>query len=118
MNIEQIAEVLNAEILTNFSNEHTDITYGFASDLMSDVLAYANSDSLLVTGLNNSQVIRTAEMLDITNVLFVRGKMPCKEIIALAEQNSISVLTTNYTMFKSCGLLVLNGMKGIELDDW
>lgn len=117
MKIKKIAGILKAEILTDFSNDDTDIIYGFGSDLMSDVLAYANSETLLVTGLNNSQVIRTAEMMDISTVLFVRGKTPCKEIMDLAEQNSITVLATNYTMFTTCGLLVLNGMKGIELDD-
>lgn len=117
MKIEKIAQILNAEILTDFSNEDTDIIYGFASDLMSDVLAYANNESLLVTGLNNAQVIRTAEMLDMSSVLFVRGKMPSTDILELAKQNKITVLTTNYTMFKTCGLLVLNGMRGIELDD-
>lgn len=117
MEIKKIAEILNADILTDFSNENTDIRYGFASDLMSDVLAYANSESLLVTGLNNAQVIRTAEMMDMSTVLFVRGKRPCKEILDLAEENSITVLATNYTMFKSCGLLSINGMKGIESND-
>ncbi len=117
MKIKEIAEILNADILTNFSSEDTDIKYGFASDLMSDVLAYANSESMLVTGLNNAQVIRTAEMMDMATVLFVRGKRPCKEILELARENSVTVLATNYTMFKTCGLLVLNGMKGIESND-
>lgn len=117
MKIKEIAKILSADILTDFSSEDTDIQYGFASDLMSDVLAYANSDSLLVTGLNNAQVIRTAEMMDMNTVLFVRGKRPCKEILELAEENSVTVLATNYTMFKTCGLLVLNGMKGIESND-
>ncbi len=117
MKIKEMAEILNAEILTDFSKDDTDIKHGFASDLMSDVLAYANSESLLVTGLNNAQVIRTAEMLDMCTVLFVRGKQPCKEVIELARENSITVLATNYTMFKTCGKLVLNGMKGIESDD-
>jgi len=117
MKIEEIARILNAEILTDFSNEDTDIVYGFASDLMSDVLAYANNESLLVTGLNNMQVIRTAEMMDMSTVLFVRGKRPGKDLLDLATENSVTVLATNYTMFKTCGLLVLNGMKGIESNE-
>jgi predicted transcriptional regulator len=117
MKIKDIAKVLNAEILTDFSSEGTDIQYGFASDLMSDVLAYANSESLLVTGLNNAQVIRTAEMMDMDTVLFVRGKKPCKEVLELARENSVTVLATEYTMFKTCGMLVLSGMRGIESDE-
>lgn len=117
MKIKEIAEILNAEILTDFNNEEKDIQYGYASDLMSDVLAFANSESLLVTGLNNAQVIRTAEMMDMSTVLFVRGKKLCKEILEMAQENFVTVLATDYTMFKTCGLLVLNGMKGIESND-
>ncbi len=117
MKINEIAKILNAEIITDFSDKNTDIKYGFASDLMSDVLSLIKDDSLLITGLNNAQVIRTAEMLDMSTVLFVRGKKPCQDIIDLAKQNSMTILTTEYTMFKTCGLLAINGMKGIETDD-
>ena len=117
MIIEEIADIVKADVLTNYHKGNTELKYGFASDLMSDVLAYACSDSLLITGLNNPQVIRTAEMLDITAVLFVRGKRPGKEVIELAKENCLTVLATEYTMFKTCGLLVINGMKGLDLDD-
>lgn len=117
MKISKIAEILKAEILTDFSDD-IDVKYGFASDLMSDVLRFANKESvMLITGLNNQQVIRTAEMLDLTTVVFVRGKKPSKEIIDLSNENKVTILATDYTMFKTCGLLVMNGMKGIEQDD-
>ncbi|MDD4089049.1 MAG: DRTGG domain-containing protein [Tissierellia bacterium] len=117
MIIEEIADIVKADVLTNYHEGNTELKYGFASDLMSDVLAYACSEALLITGLNNPQVIRTAEMLDINAVLFVRGKRPCDEVIELAKENSITILATEYTMFNTCGLLVLNGMKGLEIDD-
>ncbi|MGB4440117.1 MAG: DRTGG domain-containing protein [Sedimentibacter sp.] len=117
MKINEIAGILNAEIITDFSDENTDIQYGFASDLMSDVLAYATEDSLLITGLNNTQVIRTAEMMDMSTVLFVRGKKPNKELIELATETALTIIATEYTMFKTCGLLAINGMKGIEAHD-
>ncbi len=117
MKIKEIKEVLNAEIVTDFSNEDTDIKYGFASDLMSDALALVKGDSLLITGLNNSQVIRTAEMLDMSTILFVRGKKPCQDVIDLALENRVTILATKYTMFKACGILANNGMEGIEADD-
>lgn len=117
MKINEIKEILKAEIATDFSNDNTDIKYGFASDLMSDALAFIKNDSLLITGLNNSQVIRTAEMLDMSTVLFVRGKKPCEDVINLALENRITILSTDYTMFKACSLLAINGMKGIESDD-
>ena len=116
MKIKEVIDIVKADVLTNYHDENTELKCGFASDLMSDVLAYACSDSLLITGLNNPQVIRTAEMLDITTVLFVRGKRPSKDVIELAKENCLTVLATEYTMFKTCGLLVLNGMEGIDID--
>ena len=115
MIIKEIVDIVKADILTNYNDENMDIIYGFASDLMSDVLAYACSGAMLITGLNNSQVIRTAEMLDINVVLFVRGKRPCKEVIELAEENLLTILATDYTMFKTCGLLAMGGLEGIEI---
>ncbi|MFA9422158.1 MAG: DRTGG domain-containing protein [Sedimentibacter sp.] len=117
MKINEIAKILNAIVVTDFSDEYTNIQYSFASDLMSDVLAFATDDSLLITGLNNTQVVRTAEMMDISTILFVRGKKPGKELIDLAIENKMTIIATEYTMFTTCGLLVINGMKGIELHD-
>ena len=117
MIIKDIVDAVKADVLTNYQDSSADIKYGFASDLMSDVLAYGRSDSLLITGLNNPQVIRTVEMLDINAVLFVRGKRPCEEVIELAKENGITILATDYTMFKTCGLLVMNGMEGLEIND-
>jgi len=116
MKIIEIIDAVQAEVLVKNIEDTAEIKLGFASDLMSDVLAYATADSLLITGLNNHQVIRTAEMMDIPVVLFVRGKRPGKEIIELANENSLTILATDYTMFKTCGLLLMNGMKGTEID--
>ena len=117
MKIREVVDIVKAEVVSTYQDGNIEIKYGFASDLMSDVLAYACSDSLLITGLNNPQVIRTAEMLDINAVLFVRGKRPCDEVIELANENSLTILATEYTKFKTCGLLLMNGMKGLEIDD-
>lgn len=117
MQIKEIVDIVKADVLTNYHDGNTEFKFGFASDLMSDVLAYACSEALLITGLNNPQVIRTAEMLDISVVLFVRGKRPGKEVIELAKENSLTILASDYTMFKACGLLVMNGMEGLEIDD-
>lgn len=114
MRVSEIKEILNAEMLTDNFNEELELYNAFASDLMSDVLAYAKNDMLLITGLNNPQVIRTAEMMDISVVLFVRGKRPTKETIELARENSLTILSTDLIMFKACGLLYENGMKGLD----
>ncbi len=115
MKIKEIVNIVKADVHIQNHEGDKEIQFCFASDLMSDVLAYACSDSLLITGLNNPQVIRTVEMLDIPVVLFVRGKKPGKEVIELANENYLTLLSTDYTMFKTCGLLVMNGMEGFEI---
>ena len=90
--------------------------YVFACDLMSDVLALVRGHTehiILLTGLANSQAIRTAEMLDIQTVLFVRGKTLGADEITMAAEKQIAVYTTNKTMFETCGLLYSKGIRGI-----
>ncbi|MBR2879201.1 MAG: hypothetical protein IKC02_00855, partial [Oscillospiraceae bacterium] len=84
-------------------------------DLMSDVLAFVKDQTLLLTGLINSQVIRTAEMMDIVAVCFVRGKMPTEDVIELAKEKGISLLKTDYPLYLSCGLLYGKGL-GVKND--
>ncbi len=112
MKLKQIMDILNAEILAYGCDEEAEFDHVFASDLMSDVLAYANNEALLITGLNNPQVIRTAEMMDMHAVLFVRGKQPKEETIELAKEKFVTLLVTEHIMFEACGLLFNNGMKG------
>lgn len=114
MKLKEIKELLNAQIMTGDCDEDTDIDHIFASDFMSDVLAYANNEALLITGLNNPQVIRTAEMMDMAAVLFVRGKQPNIETLDLAIEKSVILMVTEYIMFEACGILYKCGMKGSE----
>ncbi|OPX83858.1 MAG: DRTGG domain protein [Pelotomaculum sp. PtaB.Bin104] len=79
-------------------------------NLMSDVLTYAREKSVLLTGLVNPQVIRTAEMIDAVCVVFVRGKIPGEDIIKLAEKHNIPLLYTNFRLYESCGLLYKAGL--------
>ena len=111
MRITQIADCIRATVL--FGADKTDnITDACGSDMMSDVLAYANGKGMLITGLVNPQVIRTAHMLDMHAVVFARGKMPTAEMIALAAENDIAVLFTEMGMFEVCGLLYGAGLGG------
>lgn len=82
------------------------------SDLMSDVLAYVKDQSLLLTGLVNTQVIRTAEMMDFVCIVFVRGKQPDDDMIALARERSIALIGTEHRMFTACGKLYSAGLEG------
>ena len=90
MHLKYIQELIDAQVLAYEKGIDLDIKTAFGSDLMSDVLAYVEEDTLLITGLTNQQVIRTAEMLDLKAILFVRGKEPCKEVIELAEEKRSS----------------------------
>lgn len=112
MLISDIMKTVNAEILTGNISDSLDIQYAFSADMMSDVLAYADSHMLLITGLSNPQTIRTAEMLDLKCILYVRGKCPDQTSLSLAEQNGITVLRSNLSMFNACGLLYEAGIRG------
>ncbi len=115
MNLRDIQEILNAELLCGENRLDDCVTCAFGADLMSDALAYTNQDTLLLTGLCNLQVIRTAEMLDISHIIFVRGKRPADEMLQIAKDSGICVLATRLTMFDSCGLLYAAGMRGSVL---
>lgn len=90
-----------------------EFTSAFASDMMSDVLAYGQGQSLLLTGLLNQQVIRTAEMLDMHCIIFVRGKTPAEEVLTLAREKGIAVISTQRGMFTASGLLYGAGLRGV-----
>lgn len=117
MTIAEIAGLLDATWLCCQEEDDRVIHTAFASDMMSDVLAYVQEDTLLLTGLVNSQAIRTAEMLDLPCVVFVRGKNPHADAIARASQLGMPALSTRYTMFEACGRLYEAGVKPVEIED-
>ncbi|MBM7561949.1 DRTGG domain-containing protein [Fusibacter tunisiensis] len=115
MQIKNIAEIIKADVIAYETGIEHEVHVAFGSDLMSDVLAYVEGDTLLITGLVNHQVIRTAEMLDIKVILFVRGKRPTEDVIALANEKKITLMVTQKPMFTVSGLLYQEGLRGIEL---
>ena len=102
-------------ILLGEDQQDREISSAFCSDLMSDVLAFVNEDTVLITGLMNPHVIRTSEMLDLKCILFVRGKQPTQEILDAAEEMGIVVLSTGLSAFTTCGLLYDAGLPGIAM---
>ena len=94
--------------------EHLDreVRSACASDFMSDVLAYVKDQAVLLTGMVNPQVVRTAEMMDMHCIVFVRGKKIDPNVVALARQKEITVLASPYRMVTACGLLYSNGLRG------
>ena len=112
MKLSQIQELLNATILTQTEWKDIDVHSAFGCDLMSDVLAFVKDQSLLLTGLINPQVVRTAEMLDINVIVFVRGKKPTPEMIDLATKLNMIIMCTENSLYTSSGLLYSAGLAG------
>ena len=112
MKITTIKELLEADVVCGeeFLGNHVYSACG--SDMMSDVLAYVKDQAVLLTGLVNPQVVRTAEMMDMKCIVFVRGKQPDEDMIELAVERDIVLLGTKLEMFTACGLLYKNGLKG------
>ncbi len=112
MKISKISTVLEAAVLTGQENLDVEIYSACGADLMSDVMAFVKENVVLLTGLINPQVVRTAEMMDIKVIVFVRGKNPSQEIIDLANEKGITILTTKYSMFIASGKLYEAGITG------
>jgi predicted transcriptional regulator len=114
MTLREIIDLLHAEVLTgNEFIDEIDVDCCFSADLMSDVLGRAHANGIMVTGVTNPQVIRTADIADIKAVCLVRGKQPEAETMALAKQKEIPLFRTKLTMFEACGILYVNGLKGV-----
>jgi hypothetical protein len=111
--LRKISELLKAENQNPGCDLNIDIKHVKASDLMSDVLAFAESGALLVTGLTNNHVIRTCEIAGICAVVIVRNKIPTSETIQLSREKNIPIILTKMTMFEACGILYENGLRGI-----
>lgn len=112
MTLEQIRAILEAKLIVGGRHMDREIRMACGSDLMSDVLTFIKPGAFLLTGLTNSQVVRTAEMADISFICFVRGKQPQRETVELAEEKGIILLSTVFPMFESCGRLYGAGLQG------
>jgi predicted transcriptional regulator len=112
MNVERVNEIINGELLfaPDASNRYSS---AFASDLMSDVLRYYMENALLITGLCTLQAIRTAEISNISCVIFARGKRASNDMLQLAKEHNIAVIESGLTVFEISGKLYQNGLKPI-----
>lgn len=112
MTIRDLIPILHAKVLCGEDKLDESINSACGSDLMSDVLAFVKDKTVLITGLTNVHVMRTAEMLDIRCVVFARGKIPSDEILDEAKEIGIAVLATEHTTYTACGLLYEAGLRG------
>ena len=115
MKLGKILEILEGEMLTDGADPDMEIPCAAGADLMSDVLAFGKPNAVLLTGLTNPQVVRTAEMADIAAIVFVRGKRPPPETLTLAKEKGIPLVAAPYTLFEMCGRLFKNGMASCDL---
>ena len=112
MTLGDVRTILDAQLLCGEEMLEHEVRAACGCDLMSDVLAFVKDQAVLLTGLMNQQVIRTAEMMDIMCVIFVRGKEPAQEVVEMARDKDIAIMTTSHRMFTACGLLFQAGLKG------
>ena len=112
MKLREIKDILEATVLCGEESLDLEVFDACGSDFMSDVLAYVKNQALLLTGLVNPQVIRTADMVDMKCVVFVRGKVPGEDILELARERDIVVMSSAIRMFIACGLLYSRGLEG------
>jgi len=112
MTLLQVKEILDARVLCGDELLNREVQTACGSDFMSDVLAFVKDQAVLLTGLVNPQVIRTAEMLDMQCIVFVRGKTPDQTMLAMAAECGIVIMSTDRMMYSACGLLYSNGLVG------
>jgi predicted transcriptional regulator len=107
-------KILDGKVLVGEERLDSQVNTACGSDLMSDVLAFVKEKAVLITGLINPHVVRTSEMLDITCIVFSRGKIPGEEILEMAEETGITVISTPLTTYTACGELYLHGLPGTK----
>ncbi len=116
MKFSDIGKILDAELLTGCSGGEAEFEIACSADLMSDILAHACSGAVLVTGLTTAQAVRTAEMADLTAIIFVRNKRPPQEVIQLGEAKGIPIWVSKFNMFESCGRLYAQGIRTARIE--
>ena len=117
MKISQIQELLDAEVICGGDQLDKEVSSACGSDMMSDVLAYVKDQAVLLTGLVNPQVVRTAVMMDMVCIVFVRSKVPTEEMVTLAKDHGMVLLKSRKRMYEACGKLYAAGLgaKGVTV---
>lgn len=114
MTIRDVMNIVEGTMLCGDDMLDQPVDTACGSDLMSDVLAFVKDKTVLITGLINPHVVRTAEMLDITCIVFSRGKQPSSEILEMAAEAGIGVISTRMTTYTACGELYVHGLPGTK----
>jgi predicted transcriptional regulator len=112
MKLEAVREILNCRVISGGNRLGQEIEVGCGADLMSDVLAFIKPNALLLTGLTNVQSVRTANVAEVKAIVYVRGKFPDQDAVAVAQEQGIVLLATNLPLYESCGRLYARGLPG------
>lgn len=112
MKLREVKEILEADVIVGTEKLDMEVKTAFGADLMSDVMAFAQANSLLLTGLTNAQVVKTAATRHIAAIILVRGKEPSPEAVDLAKELQIPILSTQYILFETAGRLYAKGIVG------
>ena len=115
MVLRKIAELLEAEIFGKEEYLDREITCAFGSDLISDILMCTKEPTILLTGLTNPQIVRLSDMIDLQGIIFVRGKRPTPELIDMAEERDLPMISTSFTLYKSSGILYNAGLRSCRI---
>lgn len=113
MELKEIVKIVDGTVVCGDQRLNDGVEYGFASDLMSDVLTLQHENFILITGLANVQSIRTAEMSDITTILLCRNKKASEEMLEVARENDMTIIESPYSLFKCAGMLYEAGLKSL-----
>jgi len=115
MNLCEIVRLLEGQILTPEVTLDKEVPCAVASDLISDILMCTQEPALLVTGLTNTQLIRLSDVIDLVAIIFVRGKKPSDELIEMARERDLPLITTNFTLYNSSGILYNAGLRSCKI---
>ncbi len=115
MILKEIVTLLEADVLTSNADLDKEVPCAFASDLISDILMCTKEPTLLLTGLTNPQVIRLSDMIDLLGIVFVRGKVPPAELVQMAEERNLVLISTKLTMYRSSGILYNTGLRSCKI---
>jgi predicted transcriptional regulator len=115
MKLKEIADILQCVVWTDNVDMELEVECAFGADLISDILMRTKEPTLLLTGLTNPQIIRLSDMIDLFAIVFVRGKKPSDNLIQMANERGLPLLTTEYTLFKSSGELYKSGLRSCKI---
>jgi len=116
MKVMDVVEISKGTLLTPEVDLDKDIKGGFSGDLMSDVLASVQAESVLITGLCNPQVVRTALIADVRLIIFARGKKPGEDILNLANDENLPVAYSPLGLYEISGRLTQAGLPSYEME--